>query len=221
VTAARIARQAAVAALAVMLLTAGPALAAGVHEPMVSGADVFGIGHAVGGVFGGIGHAVLGAFSWTFGLATKFILVTLGAIVKLLIPRSWANQGVQIMQWIVDVPNYAGRITSPTGDSVYGFAGINELRDLFTWIGMALLPPTLVLLDQPRDDRPRGPRRDTDHPRARPRRGAHLLSVLVEPEFRAGQPADAHGAVGAGGDLRASQADALRGRTVPRWGAGS
>jgi hypothetical protein len=144
VRAARIARRAVLAALGIVLLTAAPAFAAGIHAPIVPGADVLGIGHAVGGVFGGIGHAVLGAFSWTFALATKFILVTLGAIVKLLIPRSWANQGVQIMQWIVEVPNYAGRITSPTGQRVYGFAGINELRDLFTWIGMALLPLTLV-----------------------------------------------------------------------------
>lgn len=140
----RIAGRASATALGMVLLTSAPALAAGVHAPSVSPADVLGIGHAVGGVFGGIGHAVLGAFSWTFGLATKFILVTLGAVVKLLIPRSWANQGVQIMQWIVQVPNYAGRITSPAGQRVYGFAGINELRDLFTWIGMALLPLTLV-----------------------------------------------------------------------------
>ena len=105
---------------------------------------MLGIGHAVGGVFGGVGHAVLGAFSWTFGLASKFILVTLGALVKLLIPRSWANEGVQIMQWIVEVPNYAGNIAGPAGRHVYGFAGINELRDLFTWIGVALLPLTLV-----------------------------------------------------------------------------
>jgi hypothetical protein len=127
-----------------LLVAPAPACAATAHSVMVHGGDVLGIGHAVGSVFGGVGHAVLGAFSWTLGLASRFILVTLGALVKLLIPRSWANQGVQIMQWIVEVPNYAGRITSPTGHSVYGFAGINELRDLFTWIGMALLPLTLV-----------------------------------------------------------------------------
>ena len=48
------------------------------------------------------------------------------------------------MQWIVAIPDYAGTITGPTGQHVYGFAGINALRDLFTWIGAGLLPLTLV-----------------------------------------------------------------------------
>ena len=98
----------------------------------------------LGDIFGTIGHAVLGAFSWTIGLASKFILTTIGALVRMLIPRSWANEGVQIMEWIVAIPNYAGTVTSPTGHTIYGFAGINGLRDLFTWIGVGLLPLTLV-----------------------------------------------------------------------------
>jgi hypothetical protein len=129
----------------VLVLVAAPAYAAGGHGgPPLEFGDVLGVGHALGSVFGSIGHAVLGAFSWTFGLATNFVLTTIGAIVKLLIPRSWATQGVQVMQWIVQVRDYAGTITGPTGQSVYGFAGINALRDLFTWIGAGLLPLTLV-----------------------------------------------------------------------------
>ena len=130
-------------AVIALLASAAPAYAAGGHSPVVF-ADVLAIGHAVGSVFGGIGHALLGAFSWTFQLAAKFILVTIGALVKLLIPSSWANEGVQIMRWIVAVPDYAGTVRSPGGAHVYGFQGINELRDLFTWIGAGLLPLTLV-----------------------------------------------------------------------------
>jgi hypothetical protein len=48
------------------------------------------------------------------------------------------------MHWIVAVPDYAGTITTPGGHVTYGFAGINALRDLFTWVGAALLPLTLV-----------------------------------------------------------------------------
>jgi hypothetical protein len=129
-----------------LLLVAAPAHAAAHHGAgsTLMFADFLGIGHAVGSVFGTVGHAVLGAFSWTFKLATSFILTTVGAVVKLLIPRSWATQGVAIMQWIVQVPDYAGTITGPAGQHVYGFAGINALRDLFTWIGAGLLPLTLV-----------------------------------------------------------------------------
>ena len=54
---------------------------------------------------------------------------------KLLIPESWANKGLQMMEWIVAVPNYAGKIATPGGGTHYGFAGINALRDLFTWLG--------------------------------------------------------------------------------------
>jgi hypothetical protein len=139
-------RRSSLLAAGVLLLVAAPACAAGDHGggSTLMFADVLGIGHAVGGVFGTIGHALLGAFSWTFQLAANFILTTIGAIVRLLIPRSWAKQGVQIMQWIVQVPDYAGQVTSPTGQHSYGFAGINALRDLFTWIGGGLLPLTLV-----------------------------------------------------------------------------
>jgi hypothetical protein len=129
-----------------VLISASPAYAAsssGAHMPLIAG-DVLGIGHLVGSVFSGLGHAVLGAFPWTIGLATKFILVTLGALVRMLIPRSWAQDGVQIMHWIVQVPDYAGQVTSATGHTGYGFAGVNDLRLLFTWIGIALLPLTLV-----------------------------------------------------------------------------
>jgi hypothetical protein len=51
---------------------------------------------------------------------------------------------VQIMRWIVAIPDYAGTVTSPGGHHIYGFSGINDLRDLFTWLGAALLPLTLV-----------------------------------------------------------------------------
>lgn len=40
----------------------------------------------IGSIFGGIGHAILGAFSWTIGLASKFILTTVGALVKIADP---------------------------------------------------------------------------------------------------------------------------------------
>ena len=128
-----------------LLVAVAPAYAASGHGgPPLVFADFLGIGHLFGSVFGTIGHAVLGAFSWTFQLAANFILTTIGAIVKLLIPRSWAKEGVQIMKWIVAIPDYAGQITSPTGQHAYGFAGINAMRDLFTWIGAGLLPLTLV-----------------------------------------------------------------------------
>ena len=124
---------------AIWLAGAAPAAAAaGSHVPLVAGG-------ILGSIFGSIGHAVLGAFSWTIGLASKFILTTIGALVRMLIPRSWANEGVEIMEWIVAVPNYAGTVTS--ADRPHdrtGLRGINALRDLFTWIGVGLLPLTLL-----------------------------------------------------------------------------
>jgi hypothetical protein len=138
-------RRSSLLAAGLVLLVAAPAYAARGHGgPPLALGDILGIGHAVGSVLGTIGRAVLGAFSWTFRLATNFILTTVGAIVRLLIPRSCAKKGVEIMQWIVAIPDYAGTIASPTGQHVYGFAGINALRDLFTWIGAGLLPLTLV-----------------------------------------------------------------------------
>ena len=98
----------------------------------------------LGGVFHSITSVLLGGLNWTVDVAGKFILATLGGLIRLLIPASWARDGLEVMQWIVAVPDYAGTVTSPTGHTVYGFAGINALRDLFAWIGAALLPLSLV-----------------------------------------------------------------------------
>ncbi len=125
------------------------ALASLVGLLLLPGAAQAGVAHGAvlvpaGSIFTTIGHALLGAFSWTFGLAEKFLLTTLGALVRLLIPRSWVHDGVQIMGWIVAVPDYAGQIASPGGAHHYGFAGVNDLRDLFMWLGIALVPLTLT-----------------------------------------------------------------------------
>jgi hypothetical protein len=147
---ARCATRVALAALCLMLLSCAPAYAAGGHVPLVTasipiiGPIVSTLGGAVGSIFSTIGGAILGAFTWTIGLATKFILTTIAALVKMLIPHAWVHKGLQIMQWIVSVPDYAGKVTSPGGGHVYGFAGINALRDVFTWLGVAIAPLTLV-----------------------------------------------------------------------------
>jgi hypothetical protein len=147
---ARCATRLALAGLAVLLLSPAPAYAAGGHVPLVTasipiiGPIVSTLGGAVGSIFSTIGGAILGAFTWTIGLATKFILTTIAALVKMLIPHAWVHKGLQIMQWIVAVPDYAGRVTSPGGGHVYGFAGINTLRDVFAWLGVAIAPLTLV-----------------------------------------------------------------------------
>jgi hypothetical protein len=147
---ARRATHVALVALVGLLLSPASAFAAGGHIPLVTasipiiGPVVSTLGGLVGDVFSTIGHAVLGAFTWTIGLATKFILTTIAALVKMLIPHSWVHKGLQIMRWIVAVPDYAGKVASPGGGHVYGFAGINALRYVFTWLGVAIAPLTLV-----------------------------------------------------------------------------
>jgi hypothetical protein len=129
----------------VLALGAAPADAAASGHPLVPDASIIGtLTSPIGSVFSAIGGAVLGAFSWTVTLATKFISVTLGAFVRMLIPRSWAKDAVALFQWIVAIPDYAGTVTSPGGGHVYGFAGVNDLRQLFQWLGIGLLPLTLV-----------------------------------------------------------------------------
>ena len=121
----------------VLLLAPATASAATPHVELVDAG-------ILSSIFGSIGHAVLGAFSWTVGLASKFLLTTLAGLVKLLIPRSWAKDGLAIMEWIVAVPNYAGTVTTPGGGHAFGFAGINELRQLFMWLGLAVAPLSLT-----------------------------------------------------------------------------
>ncbi|HUO69718.1 MAG TPA: hypothetical protein VMU39_02995, partial [Solirubrobacteraceae bacterium] len=137
-------------AVVALLLSPATAYAAGGHVPLVPasipvvGPVVHTLGGAVGSIFSTIGGALLGAFKWTISLATNFILTTIAALVKMLIPHSWVHKGLQIMQWIVAVPDYAGKVTSPGGGHAYGFAGINALRDVFTWLGLASASLTLV-----------------------------------------------------------------------------
>jgi hypothetical protein len=139
----RIAWRSSALAVSMLLVVPAAALASGPHL-VLAPAFLGPIGQALGSVFHAIGGVVLGAFNWTVGVAAKFILNTLGGLIRLLIPASWAKDGLQVMHWIVAVPDYAGTVTSPSGQSVYGFAGINALRDLFMWVGAALLPLTLV-----------------------------------------------------------------------------
>jgi hypothetical protein len=131
--------------LLVLALGAPPANAATSGHLLIPATSIIDtLTSPIGSVFSAIGGAVLGAFSWTITLATKFIGVTLGAFVRMLIPQSWAKAAVQLFQWIVAIPNYAGTITTPSGAHVYGFAGVNDLRELFQWLGIGLLPLTLV-----------------------------------------------------------------------------
>jgi hypothetical protein len=127
-----------------LLIAPAVALASGGSHFVLAPAFLGPIGHAIGSVWHAVTGVVLGALNWTVGVAAKFILNTLGGLIRLLIPRSWASDGLQVMHWIVAVPDYAGTITSPGGHTVYGFGGINALRDLFMWTGAALLPLTLV-----------------------------------------------------------------------------
>jgi hypothetical protein len=124
----------------------GAALTVGAHPAAaaVSGPHAAGVMVASGSIFSKIAGAVLGAFSWTTGVAAKFILVTLAAFIRMLIPASWAHVPVAVFDWIVAIPNYAGSVTSPSGQTSYGFAGVNAIRELFQWIGIALIPVTLT-----------------------------------------------------------------------------
>ena len=139
----RIARRTSTIAAVMVLALPATALASEPHV-LVAPAVLGPLGDAIGGVFHAIGGLVLGGLNWTVGVAGKFILNTLGGLIRLLIPASWAKDGLQVMHWVVAVPDYAGTITTPSGHVTYGFAGINALRDLFMWVGAALLPLTLV-----------------------------------------------------------------------------
>ena len=88
------------------------------------------------------------------------------------------------MEWIVAVPNYAGTVTTPAGRTVYGFGGINALRDLFTWIGVGLLPLTLAVRDDPGDARGARACRGAAGAGAWDRGGAGVLPVLVDARRR-------------------------------------
>jgi hypothetical protein len=130
-----------VAAVVALVLLVEPASAAAQPSGLSSVLDPTG---AIGKGIKAITGVVVGGFEWTTDVAGDFIVNTLGGLVDLLIPDSWAHQGLAIMRWVVAVPNYAAQITAPGGAQSYAFAGINDLRDLFVWIGIALLPLSLT-----------------------------------------------------------------------------
>jgi hypothetical protein len=126
-------------ALLVALTVAGPALAAarGASPAVVPIAGL-------GDLLGGLADTVLGGVDWTVNVAGDFVMNLLGGIVEKLIPRSWIHKGLDILSWLVAVPDYSGRVSSPGGDSSYGFAGVNAMRGLYLWLGMAIAPLSLV-----------------------------------------------------------------------------
>lgn len=98
----------------------------------------------IGGLLGDIAHAVLGGLDWTVNVAGDFIMNLLGGLVKLLIPRSWIREGLSIIAWLVAVPDYSAQVTTPAGGRAYGFSGVNALRGLCTWLGLAIAPLSLL-----------------------------------------------------------------------------
>ena len=77
-------------------------------------------------------------------VAGDFVVNLLGGIVEKLIPRSWIHKGLDIMAWLVAVPDYTARVSTPGGGRAYGFAGVNDMRGLYTWMGVAIAPLTLI-----------------------------------------------------------------------------
>jgi hypothetical protein len=128
-------------ALLLALSAASPALAATSGARASVAIALLG---PVGDLLGGLTHAVLGGVDWTVNVAGDFILNLLGGLIKDLIPRSWIHKGLDIMGWLVAVPDYTGRVSTPGGGHAYGFAGVNAMRSLYLWLGMAIAPLTLV-----------------------------------------------------------------------------
>jgi hypothetical protein len=126
-------------ALTAVLAAAAPALAAtpahGLAAPPIA---------SIGSLLGGLVGTVLGGVTWTVNVAASFIENLLGGLVKDLIPRSWLHKGLEIMQWLVAVPDFAGKIPAPGGGQVYGFPGVNAIRSLDMWFGIAILPLTAL-----------------------------------------------------------------------------
>jgi hypothetical protein len=130
-----------VAVVVDMTVLAVPALAATAGPPV---ADVLGIGGALTDLLDKAGGVLIGGVNWTTDVAGQFILQLLGGLVDLLVPDSWAREATSIMRWVVALPDYGARVVAPNGSPVYAFAGVNALRDLFVWVGLALLPLSLV-----------------------------------------------------------------------------
>ena len=127
-------------ALLAIVVAAGPALAA---APATS-SFAPPIANGVGDLLSGIANTVLGGVDWTVDVAGDFILNLLGGLVRDLIPRCWIHKGLDIMTWLVAVPDYTARVSTPGGGHSYGFAGVNAMRGLYLWLGMAIAPLTLV-----------------------------------------------------------------------------
>jgi hypothetical protein len=92
---------------------------------------------------GAVKDVVLGGLTWSAETAGRFITTTLQGIADALIPDSWATHGADLIQWIVAAPNFAATISGPTGER-FAFAGFNDLRATMLWLGLALLPLTLL-----------------------------------------------------------------------------
>ncbi|MGA2924570.1 MAG: hypothetical protein ABSG43_01050 [Solirubrobacteraceae bacterium] len=112
-------------------------------DPLGSGGPLGPVIHGVTSIWKQIGGVILGTFKWTVTVAVKFILTTLAAVVQMLV-KPLAGTGIDAMRFIVRVPDYAGQIAGPNGKLVYGFAGLNSLRDVMQWLGIAVLPWALT-----------------------------------------------------------------------------
>lgn len=84
----------------------------------------------------------IGGLEWGVKQAAGFVQNLLGGIADALIPDWLAREAIDVIAWIVAIPNYAapGR-----GSGGYAFGGINDLRAVLTWVGITLIPLTLTV----------------------------------------------------------------------------
>lgn len=136
----RAARASAVVAVLALLAAVGAASPALAATSVTTAPPIAGVGD----LLSGIANTVLGGVDWTVDVAGDFILNLFGGLVRDLIPRSWIKEGLSIMNWMVAVPDYTAQIGTPGGGHAYGFAGVNAMRGVFTWLGMAIAPLSLV-----------------------------------------------------------------------------
>lgn len=91
--------------------------------------------------FGWVKDQVIGGLQWGVEQAAGFVTNLLAGIADALIPDWLADEALNVVAWIVAIPNYAA---AGEGAGGFAFGGLNSLRATLTWVGVTLVPLTLT-----------------------------------------------------------------------------
>src|SRR3954451_10369415 len=130
----------AIAGVTVVMLAARAVVPASAHA-----ADLFPVDDWLGDGIRKAGGVVLGPLKVGTEEIARLLVTIVGALADLLVPKSLVRAGVDGIRWLVQLPPVGTELDASGAVSGVRMPHLVELRGVLTWVGVTLLPLSVVI----------------------------------------------------------------------------